>query len=1265
MTTIQRLQRLLLFRLGQHTVRRFATSLSLLALIVMGLPALSGAQPTCQSDGDVDQNGSVTAADALLAFQQALSLVQLDTCQQTIADVFPQPTAPDSNITASDALCIFQKALSLPSCLDALFVGSARFTSISTGNNHTCGVRDTGGVECWGDDAFGQAAPPAGMFTAVSAGSFHTCGIQDTGGVECWGDDDFGQASPPAGVFTAVSAGSFHTCGIQDTGGVECWGDDDFGQASPPAGMFTAVSAGSFHTCGIQDTGGVECWGDDDFGQTSPPAGMFTAVSAGSFHTCGVQGTGGVECWGDDDFGQASPPAGMFTAVSAGSFHTCGVQGTGGVECWGDDVFGQATPPAGMFTVVSAALNHTCGIRDTGSVECWGGDDSRVPVASGSIPKQSLAVGGVVTLTVSPYFTDPDGDPMTYQAQSGDSSIVTVAVSGDSVSIEAQDAGTTAVTVTAIDPDGLSAVQEFNVQVNVVFVIGAEVNIAGPDGLMAVGRDVTWVAPPPNVDGLDEGWNHRTNSNGDKDGLQVYVGGTDLSVEYWENGVIQSTASYRDGEPFGSFNRYTNGELDGIQYTITGKDWSFESYRTGTFHGPYGRYGNGEPEGTFGSFSNGELDGIQTTITGEGWFFQSYRSGTLHGPYGAYNSDGQKHGAFGMYITGSKAGEVTYDDGNSETGNENNPPLPVSNSIPEEITFDNFADSLFLANWFFWDPDGESYDLTYFVSSQPPGMFDTFPDGSVIGLLALSSSVPPGASGQATLTACDPGGLCAQINFKVVVQPEFTRVDPGNFSVEAPYCEHPLIADHNPLLEVEICARDVTCEDGDEVHLELFIDEDWRSVDFLSLSNSHSCQTLQVQGKIVDIPYRMRTTSEEITWWDWDKEQPLCQVGCSPDCFVGPELFAHPGKEENRGELTIRTLIDSDTREWSWRDDHAWISEGTIRVQAVASEAAECEASSTAVFRLMDACDDGEEISYRLFQDDISGGPWTDQWPQDRPLDYVTPSLNSEGFVQVACPAGKRLCYGAESSDGRWSWGVGLDGTQGCPACCRNCPDSGEADFRIDPFTCDSPAETPSGHPYLVWLDQGDPLDPQIRAEYVVSECLSEIADCVEYNRRLAPTALAACSQWPYPQEDPQFIRCLDALTACPLRVNDCQESDGTLMESACDRLNAAAQVEGEFCHDHGFTIELYGYELPDILNSPKCVTIARFKNNLGYFFNVSEYASTSSMALDAIKEGIKDNYESFGFSCEISNTSISCISEKNESRETFTQVDLMSYCRP
>ena len=117
-TMIQRRPRFLPFVVRWFTGPCSVVPVSLLVLILMGLPALSGAQQTCQPNGDVNQDGNVTAADALLAFQRALSLVPLDDCQSTIADVFPQPSVPDGNITASDALCIFRMALGLPSCLD-------------------------------------------------------------------------------------------------------------------------------------------------------------------------------------------------------------------------------------------------------------------------------------------------------------------------------------------------------------------------------------------------------------------------------------------------------------------------------------------------------------------------------------------------------------------------------------------------------------------------------------------------------------------------------------------------------------------------------------------------------------------------------------------------------------------------------------------------------------------------------------------------------------------------------------------------------------------------------------------------------------------------------------------------------------------------------------------------------------------------------------------------------------------------------------------
>ena len=88
------------------------------------------------------------------------------------------------------------------------------------------------------------------------------------------------------------------------------------------------------------------------------------------------------------------------------------------------------------------------------------------PEAQGAIPDQTVVEGGTETLDVEPYFTDPDGDSLTYSAVSGDPSVVTVAVSGSVVTMSGPLGATTAVVrVTATDPGGLSAYSDFTVDV--------------------------------------------------------------------------------------------------------------------------------------------------------------------------------------------------------------------------------------------------------------------------------------------------------------------------------------------------------------------------------------------------------------------------------------------------------------------------------------------------------------------------------------------------------------------------------------------------------------------------------------------------------------------------------------------------------------------------------------------------------------------------------------------------------------------------------
>ena len=268
----------------------------------------------CLPDADVDRNGSVTATDALLVFQEALGLAQLTACQRDIADVFPRPAEPDGSITASDALCIFQKALGLPSCLDDP-LSSNQPPIVDAGADQSVVAGSTVILAGTASDADGAIAghvweqtsgsmitltsvtSATAMFTApdVSAEETLTFRFTVTDNEGAKGSDEttvtvrVAEEEP----FTSVSARGFDGCGVRVAGEVVCWGSNvssSFsysGQATPPAGRFTSVSVGRDHTCGLLDTGEVECWGFDGSGEASPPAGAFVSVSAGTITHAG------------------------------------------------------------------------------------------------------------------------------------------------------------------------------------------------------------------------------------------------------------------------------------------------------------------------------------------------------------------------------------------------------------------------------------------------------------------------------------------------------------------------------------------------------------------------------------------------------------------------------------------------------------------------------------------------------------------------------------------------------------------------------------------------------------------------------------------------------------------------------------------------------------------------------------------------------------------------------------------------------------------
>ena len=103
--------------------------------------------------------------------------------------------------------------------------------------------------------------------------------------------------------------------------------------------------------------------------------------------------------------------------------------------------------PVLLATALVALSTTACGDGSTEPAPT----PNRAPLPSGSIPAQTVGVAETATLNLAGYFTDPDGDALTYGAASSDVTIASVAVSGSVLTIAGVASGAAAVTVTFVN----------------------------------------------------------------------------------------------------------------------------------------------------------------------------------------------------------------------------------------------------------------------------------------------------------------------------------------------------------------------------------------------------------------------------------------------------------------------------------------------------------------------------------------------------------------------------------------------------------------------------------------------------------------------------------------------------------------------------------------------------------------------------------------------------------------------------------------------
>ena len=168
---------------------------------------------------------------------------------------------------------------------------------------------------------------------------------------------------------------------------------------------------------------------------------------------------------------------------------------------------------------------------------------NRAPLPSGSIPAQTVGVAETATVNLAGYFTDPDGDILTYGASSSDMAVASVAVSGSVLTVAGVASGAAAVTVTATDGGGLSARQGFAVTVpnrapEAVGEIGdLEVAVGGVSEVEVAGR-----FSDPDGDDLEFGA-----VSSDTTRVRVAVSGSVLTVAGVASGAAAVTVTATDG----------------------------------------------------------------------------------------------------------------------------------------------------------------------------------------------------------------------------------------------------------------------------------------------------------------------------------------------------------------------------------------------------------------------------------------------------------------------------------------------------------------------------------------------------------------------------------------------------------------------------------------------------------------------------------------------------------------------------------------------
>ena len=308
------------------------------------------------------------------------------------------------------------------------------YVDVTAGANHTCAVRTSGIVDCWGSNSHGQRSVPMqlelvraptpekavigpdgqlttlarerqGRFHSIEAGENYTCAINAEGGALCWGAN-IGANPSAAETVSDTGAGGTGETAVTSLGFFG--GSYAAGQEYPPAGEYTQISAGRWHACALHT------WDDFPMRAVNPEASEPAALQAMDASGRPIAPTlqislsdgapANLDCWGNDagpdgsggriNTGRAVPPSDLirnrvgdgqvrivslsWNQISAGGTFSCGIVNSAG---------GVGSPPPTTAGAADGGLFSATAAVEEGAVACWGLiNDSDVPSPDVIVP---------------------------------------------------------------------------------------------------------------------------------------------------------------------------------------------------------------------------------------------------------------------------------------------------------------------------------------------------------------------------------------------------------------------------------------------------------------------------------------------------------------------------------------------------------------------------------------------------------------------------------------------------------------------------------------------------------------------------------------------------------------------------------------------------------------------------------------------------------------------------------------------------------------